>query len=84
MKTRRPLILDNVTYHDIGYDGSLDDLSELQCFGPRPGAGPALDGVEIFVKNKELMARHNNEIFEINLCEGCYESIICKLLEKTL
>ena len=77
--------------HEITYNSARDDLGELQCCdGQNPRIKNPIDPVEvdIFVTEVpwhgtvrfELMARYKDCEYEISLCEGCYESIICELL----
>ncbi len=81
--------LNNVIYHDLTY---TKDLRELQCCdsqNPRVGVVFDPSKVELFIKEtpwygatrQELMVRYNDKVWEINFCEGCYESIICTLMK---
>jgi hypothetical protein len=77
--------LNNIIYHDLTY---TKDLTELQCCdsqNPRVNTVIRPDQVEIYRTpglSNELMARYKDKIWEINFCEGCYESIICNLLKQ--
>jgi len=77
--------------HEITFNG----VGELQCCDAQnPRITNPIDPVEveIFVKDIpwyktvrfELMARYKGEEYEITLCEGCYESIICTLLRQEI
>ncbi len=78
-------------YLDCLYHGIRLNDEELQCCdeaNPRTGKTLPRNEIELVVKEsdwygttrRELMAFYKETEFEINLCEGCYETVICKLL----
>lgn len=77
--------LNDIIYHDLTY---TKDLQELQCCDAQnPRVNVVIDPgkVELFRTagpSSELMVRYNDKVWEINFCEGCYESIICTLMKQ--
>jgi hypothetical protein len=76
--------------HDITFNTGED---ELLCCDPQSGrisTAIAPAEIEVYVKEvpwytttlSEMMVRYKDREYEITLCEGCYESIICKLLKE--
>ena len=74
--------LKNVLHHNL----LILNEFELICAGPGPWSGVGrsladLDLVHLTVDGRDLMASLNGDLYELDICENCYERIIVHLLK---